>query len=68
MSNRIYETLDSEYSILIMQCFVGPEKKRLNETLVFVYSKAYFVRLGPSVRLEENDNFLIKFYLQANSL
>ena len=25
-----------------------------------------FVRLGPSVRLEEKNNFLIKYYLQPN--
>ena len=48
-----------------MQCFVGTLKNRLNETLVFVYSNA----LGPSVRLEENDYFLIIFFffLQPNS-
>ena len=50
-----------------MQCFVGAQKNRLNETLVFVYLNAFFVRLGPSVRLEENNNFLIQFYLQPNS-
>ena len=44
MSNRIYETLDSEYRVyfLNMQCFVGTQKNHLNETLVFVYSNAYF--------------------------
>ena len=41
-----------------MQCFVGTQKNRLNETLIFVYSNAYFfVRLGLSVRLEENNYF-----------
>ena len=51
-----------------MQCFVGTQKNHLNETLVFVYSNAYvFIRLGRSVRLEENNNFLIQFYLQPNS-
>ena len=50
-----------------MQCFVGTQKNRVNETLVFVYSNAFFVRLGPSIWLEENDNFLIQFYLQPNS-
>ena len=51
-----------------MQCFVGTQKNRLNETLVFVYSKAcFFVRLGSSVRLKENTNFFIQFYLQLNS-
>ena len=50
-----------------MHGYVGTQKNRHNETLVVVYSNAFFVRLGPSVRLEENDNFLIQFHLQANS-
>ena len=32
-----------------------------------VFKRTFFVRLGPSVRLEENNNFLIQFYLQPNS-
>ena len=31
------------------------------------FKRIFFVRLGPSVRLEESDNFLIQFYLQLNS-
>ena len=27
-----------------MQCFVGTQKNRLNETLVFVYSNAFFCK------------------------
>ena len=50
-----------------MQCFVGTQKNRLNETLVFGYSNAFFVRLGPSVRLEENNYVLIQYYFQPNS-
>ena len=51
-----------------MQYFVGTQKNCLNETLIFVYSNTFFfVRLGLSVRLEENNNFLIQFYLQPNA-
>ena len=33
------------YSIFLnLQCFVGTRKNRLNETLVFVYSNAYFCK------------------------
>ena len=32
-----------------------------------VFKRIFFVRLRPSVRLEENNNFLIQFYLQPNS-
>ena len=45
MSNRIYETFDSEYGIFrYMQCFVGTQKNRLNEKLVFVYLNTYFCK------------------------
>ena len=47
-----------------MQCFVGTQKNRLKETLVFVYSNA----LGPIVRLEENDYFLIIFFFATKLL
>ena len=44
MSNRIYETFDSEYVIFLnVQCLVGTQKNRLEETLVFVYSNTYFL-------------------------
>ena len=52
-----------------MQYFVGTQKNRLSKTLVFcVFKRIYFVRLGPSVRLEENNNFFIQYYLQNKLL
>ena len=69
MSNRIYDKLDSEYRVFFLMCNVSWVLKRTVSTkrLFFVYSNAFFVRLGPSVRLEENNYFLIQFYLQTNS-
>ena len=45
MSNRIYDTVRFRIQgiFLNMQSFVGTQKNRLNETLVFVYSNAYFL-------------------------
>ena len=52
-----------------MQCFLGTQKNRLNERLVFVYSNAFFfVRLGPSVRLEENNNLFDSILLATKLL
>ena len=61
MSNRIYETLDSEYRVYFLICNVPWVLKR-------TVSTKFFVRLGPGVRLEENNNFLIQYDLQPNSL
>ena len=45
MSNRIYETFDSEYGIFLnMQCFVGTQKNRLNETLVLCIQTHIFCK------------------------
>ena len=45
MSNRIYDTLDSEYRAYFFICsLVGTQKNRLKETLVFVYSNVYFCK------------------------
>ena len=48
-------------------CFLCTQRNRLNEMLFFLNSKHIFVRFGPSVKLEENNNFLIQFYLQPKS-
>ena len=71
MSNRIYDTLDSEYRVyfltfLNMQCFVGTKKNRLHETLVLCIQTHIFVRLKPSVRLEKNNKFCNQAPLSSN--
>ena len=48
--------------------FRGYSKEPPQRNACFCVFKRIFVRLGPSVRLEENNNFLIQFYLQPNSL
>ena len=41
-----------------MQCFVGTQKNRLNERLVFVYSNAFFFcKTQTECKKEENNNF-----------
>ena len=48
--------------------FRGYSKEPSQRNACFcVFKRIFFVRLGRSVRSEENDNFLIQFYLQANS-
>ena len=56
MSNRIYETLDSEYRVYFLICNVSWVLKRTVSTkrLLCVFKRTFFVRLGTSVRLEEN--------------
>ena len=48
--------------------FRGYSKEPSQRNACFcVFKGMFFVRLGPSVRLKENNNFLIQFYLQLNS-
>ena len=69
MSNRIYDTLDSEYRVYFLICNVSWVLKITVSTkrLFLCFQPHIFVRLGLSVRLEENNNFLIQFHLQPNS-
>ena len=69
MSNRIYDTLDSEYRVYFLICNVSWVLKITVSTkrLFLCFQPHIFVRLGPSVRLEENNNYLIQFHLQPNS-
>ena len=59
MSNRIYETLDSEYRVYFLICNVSWVLKRTVSTKHACFSvfKRIFVRLGPCVGLEESNNF-----------
>ena len=50
-----------------MQSFVGTQKNRFNETFFLCIQTHIFVRLWPRVRLEENNNCMIQYYLQQNS-
>ena len=46
----------------------GVLKRTVSSKRLFLCIQTHiFVRLGPSVRLEDNNNFLIQFYLQPNS-
>ena len=69
MSNRRYETLDPEYRVYFLICNVSWVLKRTVSTkrLFLCIPMHIFERLGLSVRLEENNNFLIQFYLQPNA-
>ena len=45
----------------------GYSKEPSQRSAFFCIQTHIFVRLGPSLRLEENNNFLIQYYLQTNS-
>ena len=38
-----------------MQCFVGTQKNRLNETLVFVFSNVYFCKTGTECKIKRGE-------------
>ena len=46
-----------------MQCFVGTQKNRLNETLVFVYTNAYFCKTRTECKIFDSILFTAKLLL-----
>ena len=56
MSNRIYDPLDSEYRVYFLICYMfrGHSKEQSQRNTCFcVFKGIFFVRLRPSVKLEE---------------
>ena len=51
-----------------MQCFVGTQKNRLNETLAFVYSNAYFCKTRTECKIFDSILFAIKLLLAQTIL
>ena len=48
-------------------CRGNSKEPSLRNACFFCIQTHIFVRIGPSVRYEENNNFLIQLYLQPNS-
>ena len=65
---RIYNTLDSEYIVYFFICNVSWVLKRTVSTkrLFLCIQTHIFVRLGPSVRLEEKNNFFDSILFATN--